>query len=79
MQQALEIPCGKASTTPRCVRCGTSSTIAEWSETVGNGQTTHVWRCPACDCEFETIDNVVEPRVQEDKLIEQFLPSLLVA
>lgn len=71
------------SATPRCsakcVRCGAPLVIPEWSETVGAGQAIHIWHCPVCEHEFDTIDNVVEPTVSEDELIQRFLPNLLVA
>jgi hypothetical protein len=62
-----------------CVQCGTPLIVPEWSETVGAGQAIHIWHCPVCEHEFETTDNRVEQAPSKDKLIEEFLPNLLVA
>jgi transcription elongation factor Elf1 len=62
-----------------CVQCGTPLVVPEWSETVGAEQAIHIWHCPVCEYEFETTDNRVEQAPSEDKLIEEFLPNLLVA
>jgi ribosomal protein L37AE/L43A len=62
-----------------CIQCGTLLITPEWSETVNSGQAVHIWRCPVCEYEFETIDNVVEPMVPVGELIQEFLPNLVVA
>lgn len=62
----------------KCVQCGTPLIVPEWSEIVCAGQAFHIWRCPVCEYEFETIDNCVEQATPEDKRIEEFLPNFLV-
>ena len=63
----------------KCIKCGAPLIVPEWSENVCADQATHIWRCPICECEFETADNCVEQAPPKDELIKEFLPNLLVA
>ena len=51
----------------------------EWSESAGGQNTTHIWRCLVCGNEFETVDDVIEQGPSDATLVQEFLPSLLVA
>jgi transcription elongation factor Elf1 len=62
-----------------CPRCNVKVIGPEWSETVDEGHTVHVWRCPICGNEFETIENCVEPLTPAAELVDEFLPNLMVA
>ena len=63
----------------KCVQCKTTLLFADWSESVGDGKTVHIWHCPMCGHEFETVDSVAEETLSEAELVEEFLPNLLVA
>jgi ribosomal protein L37AE/L43A len=62
-----------------CTRCKIKLIGPEWSETVGERQTVHVWRCPICGNEFETTEDHVEQPLPDAELVEEFLPNLMVA
>jgi len=62
----------------KCVKCGTALIRPEWSESVGEHETTRFWHCANCGHEFESTDNVVEPKPTDAELVEEFLPNLLV-
>ncbi len=62
-----------------CPRCMLKVIEAEWSEGVDERQTIHLWRCPSCGHEFETIEDHVEQPLPESQLVEEFLPNLMVA
>ena len=51
----------------------------EWSETVDERQTVHIWRCPICGNEFETVENQIEQPLPNAELVQEFLPNLMVA
>jgi Zn finger protein HypA/HybF involved in hydrogenase expression len=63
----------------KCARCHTPLIAPEWSECVTPQTTLHIWNCPVCDNEFETVDQGVEPSLSEAELADEFLPNLLVA
>ncbi len=63
----------------KCPQCGTALISPEWSESVGKQKTTHIWHCLVCENEFETMDDIVEQKPSEAEIIQEFLPSLLVA
>ena len=62
-----------------CERCKTHLIAPEWSEIVNERETVHIWSCPICGNEFQTIDNGVEPVLSDTELAEEFLPNLMVA
>ncbi len=63
-----------------CFRCGTPLVLPEWSETVDDGKTTHIWHCFMCSHEFETTDSADEKSSStDDELLHKFLHKLLVA
>ncbi len=73
---------GLTSTTvlsAKCVQCGRTLIGPEWSENVADDGCVHIWQCPACSYEFETVDNVVEKIETDAELAEEFLSNLLVA
>lgn len=63
----------------RCAHCGTALLFPEWSESVGEHESTQIWHCIVCGHEFETTDDVIEQEPSEAELVQEFLPSLLVA
>jgi ribosomal protein L37AE/L43A len=63
----------------QCPRCKITVIGPEWSETIDERQTVHVWRCPICGHEFETTENHVDEQLPEAELVEEFLPNLMVA
>jgi len=63
----------------KCGQCGTPLIVPEWSETISSERAVHVWHCPVCESEFETIDSCVERSPRVDDLVQEFLPNLLVA
>ena len=62
-----------------CPRCNIKLIGPEWSETIEGRQTVHIWRCPICGNEFETVENHVDEQLPESELVEEFLPNLMVA
>ena len=52
--------------------------VPESSEYVADRPTVHIWHCPICGIDFETIDASVET-MPDDKLVDDLLTSLLVA
>jgi predicted RNA-binding Zn-ribbon protein involved in translation (DUF1610 family) len=61
-----------------CPHCGTVVTLPEWSESVGEKEATHIWRCTSCTNEFETRDDAVESVPSEAELAQRFLSNLVV-
>ena len=41
----------------KCAQCSTQLIAPEWSEYRNESDIRHVWRCPKCDCRFETSGN----------------------
>jgi hypothetical protein len=46
---------------------------------VNEREAIHLWRCITCGHEFEMTDSGVEQEPRNTEIIEEFLPSLLVA
>jgi ribosomal protein L37AE/L43A len=61
-----------------CTRCKIKLIGPEWSETVDERQTVHIWRCPICGNEFETVENQIEQPLPNADLVQEFLPNLMV-
>lgn len=62
-----------------CDRCKTHLITPEWSESINERQTIHIWSCPICGNEFQTVDERAERTFSDDDLAQEFLPNLLVA
>jgi hypothetical protein len=62
-----------------CDRCKTHLIAPEWSECINERETVHIWSCPVCGNEFQTIDGRAEKMLSDDELAQEFLPNLLVA
>jgi hypothetical protein len=62
-----------------CEQCKTHLIAPEWSEAINVRQTVHIWSCPICGNEFETIDDGTEPVPSDTELAKEFLPNLMVA
>jgi len=62
-----------------CDRCKTHLIAPEWSETINERETVHIWSCPVCGNEFQTVDDRAEPVLSDDELVQELLPNLLVA
>ena len=62
-----------------CTQCKTHLIAPEGSEFTTKRETTHIWHCPICGNEFETVDNFIAQRLSDDAITQPFLPSLLVA
>jgi DNA-directed RNA polymerase subunit RPC12/RpoP len=61
-----------------CSRCGDKLIAPEMSEFISEEEVRHHWSCARCGHEFETTV-LLSYRAVDPKIIEQFLPSLLVA
>jgi Rieske Fe-S protein len=61
-----------------CTHCGAAVIGPEWSESVDEQKTIHIWHCVVCGNEFETKDEVIEEKPSNAELVERFLPNLLV-
>ena len=62
----------------KCEQCGVRLRAPDWSERVSARKTVHLWRCWCCGNEFETSDHHRTHAPPVDKLVEEFLPNLLV-
>jgi hypothetical protein len=62
-----------------CDRCQAFLMAPEWSESLNERETVHLWFCPVCGNEFQTVDNRAEPVFTEAELAQEFLPNLMVA
>lgn len=62
-----------------CTRCQTHLIQPQWSEWMSPDKTIHIWSCPVCGNEFETVDNCGAPAIPDEQLVDEFLPNLLVA
>lgn len=65
--------------TAECPHCKIMLDAPEWSEAVDERQAVHLWRCPICGEEFETLDDQVEQPLPDQELVEDFGPNLMVA
>ena len=63
----------------KCDRCKTPLISPEWSEVAGPNETIHIWHCPICDNEFETVDTKNDQTMSDADVIEDFFSTLLVA
>jgi len=61
-----------------CSRCGDRLIAPEASEFVSEEEVRHHWNCARCGHEFATTIRI-SYRAVDPSVIEQFLPSLLVA
>ena len=62
-----------------CNRCKTHLIAPEWSEPISERETVHIWSCPVCGNEFQTVDDHAEPVLPDDEVVQELLPNLLVA
>ena len=62
-----------------CPQCKIPLIEPEWSERVNGQRAVHIWHCPMCGNEFETIDDNVGKELSDDELVDEFFPNLLVA
>ncbi len=62
-----------------CPHCKVPVMGTEWSESIDERQTLHLWHCPICGYEFETMEDHVEKLLPDNELMEEFLPNLMVA
>lgn len=62
-----------------CDQCKTHLITPIWSEAIDERQTVHIWSCPICGNEFQTVDERPELVLSDDELAQEFLPNLLVA
>ena len=51
----------------------------EWSEAINERETVHIWLCPICGNEFQTVDNLAEPVLSDNEVVQELLPNLMVA
>jgi len=63
----------------KCPRCELSLISPEWSENVSDERTMHIWHCPMCGNEFETVDSATAKTISDDETVGDFFSSLLVA
>jgi Zn ribbon nucleic-acid-binding protein len=63
----------------KCAQCGAKLVFPEWSERTSELESTNIWHCVVCGCEFETKDNIIEQQPSDTELVQEFLPNLLVA
>ena len=63
----------------KCPQCEMPLIAPEWSECVSDQKTLHIWHCPLCGNEFETVDNAAAKVISDDELVDDFFSSLLVA
>lgn len=62
-----------------CDRCKMPLIAPVWSESINERETVHLWSCPICGNEFQTVDDRAEPELSGDELAQKFLPNLMVA
>jgi len=62
-----------------CPQCKIPLLAPAWSECVNGHKAVHIWHCPMCANEFETVDDNVGKTLSHDELVDKFFPSLLVA
>ena len=65
--------------TARCIRCGQELIAPVLSEYVGKNEVRQLFCCKNCDYEFEMLIQTDERSTLSPEIIEEFLPSLLVA
>jgi RNase P subunit RPR2 len=62
-----------------CDRCKTHLIAPDWSESINEQETVHIWSCPICGNEFQTVDDRAESVLSDDELVQELLPNLMVA
>jgi len=62
-----------------CVRCGDTITVPTWSGAVSLEEARNFWRCSSCGYMFETLDPILIESTLPVEVVDEFLPSLLVA
>ena len=62
-----------------CDRCKTHLIAPEWSESINERETVHIWSCPICGNEFQTVDDRAEPVLSDNEVVQELLPNLMVA
>jgi hypothetical protein len=70
---------GALAVSTLCDRCHAYLPAPEWSESLSERETVHLWSCPVCGNEFQTVDDRAEPVFSEAELAQEFLPNLMVA
>jgi len=63
----------------KCARCGEELIAPAWSGHVSLKEVREFWCCSKCGYMFETLGPVPADSTLSSELIEEFLPSLLVA
>jgi hypothetical protein len=63
----------------KCVQCSNDLIAPEKSEYWHERHVSHLWRCPKCDCCFETAVLVSADSSNDITVTDDILPPLLVA
>ena len=63
----------------KCVQCSNELIAPEGSEYWNERHVRHIWRCPKCECCFETADLISADLSNEIIAMDHILPPLLVA
>jgi transcription elongation factor Elf1 len=70
---------GATQNSPNCPRCGEELIASAWSEHLSVSEVRDFWHCSKCGNMFETLSSVSEDSTLSPEVIEEFLPTLLVA
>jgi Zn finger protein HypA/HybF involved in hydrogenase expression len=62
-----------------CPTCSTLLLTPDWSESAGTDKTLHLWHCPMCGSDFQTVDEDTCAHVSDADAMREFWPTLLVA
>ena len=63
----------------KCVQCSNELIAPERSDYWNERHVSHLWRCPKCDCCFETAILIPADAPNDTTLMDNILPPLLVA
>ena len=63
----------------QCTQCGEELVAPQKSEFVNEAEVRHAWGCPSCGYEFFRSVQIDPKTPMPAELVEQYLPSLLVA
>ena len=63
----------------KCPRCEEELIASMWSEHLSVNEVRDFWRCSKCGNMFETLSSISEDSKLSPEVIEEFLPTLLVA
>jgi hypothetical protein len=63
----------------QCVQCSNTLIAPEESEHWNERHIRHLWRCPKCDCCFETAVLISADSSNDFAVMDDILPPLLVA